>query len=150
MPYLKEFSEWLNSHKDYCFDFVRMYLGIGLFIRGVHAMVNPEYLAMFIDKDSFNVMPQLIVHYIQLAHLCGGLLLAIGLLTRLSALIQMPILLGAVFVVHIQEGLFNMSQSLEFSGLVLFLLILCFVHGGGELSVDHILRTDEEQGYLDG
>lgn len=64
-----------------------------------------------------------------IAHLCGGAFLAIGLLTRLSALLQIPVLAGAVFLIHWHEGLFSLGQSLEFSSLVLFLLILLFIDG---------------------
>ena len=74
-----------------------------------------------------------------LAHLCGGLLLALGLVTRIAAFVQLPALLGAVFVVHLQEGFFTTEQNLEFSLLVLFLLVLAFLHGPGEWSLDRCL-----------
>jgi uncharacterized membrane protein YphA (DoxX/SURF4 family) len=66
-------------------------------------------------------------------------LLALGLLTRLVALVQIPILAGAVFIVHRQDGLFALGQSLEFSALVLFLLCVVFVSGAGRLSLDHVI-----------
>jgi len=46
--------------------------------------------------------------------LVGGAMLTIGFLTRLAAFVQIPILAGAVFIVHRQDGLFAMGQSLEF------------------------------------
>ena len=45
-------------------------------------------------------------------------------ITRIAALVQIPILAGAVFIVHRQDGLFALGQSLEFSALVLFLLCI--------------------------
>lgn len=56
----------------------------------------------------------------------------------LAAAVQVPILVGAVFLVHLREGLFA-SQNLEFALLVLFLLVLTVVHGGGGLSADHAM-----------
>ncbi len=53
---------------------------------------------------------------------------------------QIPILFGAVFFVHWQEGLFaagQSGQSLELAALVLFLLVLVFLAGSGDLSMDH-------------
>jgi uncharacterized membrane protein YphA (DoxX/SURF4 family) len=60
--------------------------------------------------------------------------------TRLAALIQVPVLLGAVFIVHLRQGLFGPGQNLELAVLVLLLLLVSVVHGGGKLSVDHYLR----------
>jgi len=60
--------------------------------------------------------------------------------------VQLPILIGAVFLVHLQEGLFTRHQNLEFSLLVLFLLVLVFIHGSGRWSVDYYVfqRQQEE------
>jgi hypothetical protein len=80
-----------------------------------------------------------LIHYVALAHLCGGLMLAFGLLTRLAALIQIPVLFGAVFLVHLQGGLLAAGQSLEFSALVLVMLGVYFLIGSGRWSVDHYL-----------
>jgi putative oxidoreductase len=71
------------------------------------------------------------------AHLAGGALLALGLITRTAAIVQIPALIGAVFFVHLREGLFRTGQSLELSSLVLFLLCVFAVFGGGRLSLDH-------------
>ncbi|MEX0601413.1 MAG: DoxX family protein, partial [Rhodothermales bacterium] len=79
--------------------------------------------------------------------LVGGIMIAIGLFTRAAALVQLPALVGAVFVVHFQGGLLAPSQSLEFSALVLFLLVLVFLWGSGNLSVDNYVieqPVDEE------
>jgi len=87
-----------------------------------------------------------ILDYVIFAHLCGGAFLAIGLLTRLSAFIQIPVLLGAVFFIHWQEGIITLGQSLEYSSLVLVLLILIFIYGPGRLSLDYYIfgNSDEE------
>ena len=83
-------------------------------------------------------------HYVIIAHLVGGLFLAIGLFTRFAALLQIPVLFGAVFFVHRAEGLFTTSQNLEFSILVLFLLILIFFYGPGVLSLDRVFFKKTE------
>lgn len=85
-----------------------------------------------------------LLHYVALAHFVGGLLLVIGLLTRLAALVQVPILAGAVFIVHREDGLFALGQSLEFSALVLFLLIVITISGGGPLSLDCVVFGEKK------
>jgi putative oxidoreductase len=122
------------------YDLVRAYLGIGLFVRGVLFVSEPELLLGYLQNLNSWFLPYAVVHCVAVAHLCGGLMLAAGMLTRLAAAIQLPILFGAVFLVHSSGGLLNPGQSLEFSSLVLALLLVYFVFGSGELSVDRILR----------
>jgi uncharacterized membrane protein YphA (DoxX/SURF4 family) len=71
--------------------------------------------------------------------LFGGAFLAIGFLTRIAALVQIPVLIGAVFVIHFHEGFFTKAQTLEFASLVLFILLLFIFYGSGPLSVDEIV-----------
>jgi uncharacterized membrane protein YphA (DoxX/SURF4 family) len=138
---LKALGDWLDARRDYFFDMLRIYLGIGLFVKGLQFIWNFEYLeAVFPESDKLQFLKGAILHYIPLAHLGGGLLLAVGLLTRVSALFQIPILLGAAFVVYLPEGVFSYNQDFQFTALVLFLLILILLHGPGPLSVDHYLR----------
>jgi uncharacterized membrane protein YphA (DoxX/SURF4 family) len=55
----------------------------------------------------------------------------------MAALLQILILAGAVFFIHLDQGLMSGEQSLELSVLVLVLLILYFIFGSGTLSLDH-------------
>ena len=125
------------------YDLMRAYLGIGLFVRGVLFVSEPELLLGYMQDVHSWFLPYALVHFVAVAHLCGGLMLAAGLLTRLAAAIQMPILFGAVFLVHSSGGLLNPGQSLEFSALVLALLVVYFIFGSGELSIDRLLREAE-------
>ncbi|HEU4583718.1 MAG TPA: DoxX family protein [Polyangiaceae bacterium] len=125
------------------YDLMRAYLGIGLFVRGVLFVSEPELLLGYMQDVHTWILPYALVHFVAVAHLCGGLMLAAGLLTRLAAATQVPILFGAVFLVHSSGGLLNPGQSLEFSALVLALLIVYFIFGSGELSIDRLLREAE-------
>jgi uncharacterized membrane protein YphA (DoxX/SURF4 family) len=140
----------MHSHPDVMMDLVRIYLGVALFFKGVYFMANRDAL-MKLMEDSGNWLfaPATLAHYILPAHLLGGILLAVGLLTRWAALAQIPILVGAVFYVHLPK-LTLMSaeprQNLELSALVLFLTCLVFLHGSGRFSVDHLLDKGEDHG----
>ena len=131
------------------YDLMRAYLGIGLFVRGVLFVTEPELLLGYMQDIHSWFLPYALVHFVAVAHICGGLMLAAGLLTRLAAAIQLPILFGAVFLVHSSGGLLNPGQSLEFSALVLALLVVYFVFGSGELSVDRVLREAEIRSALE-
>jgi uncharacterized membrane protein YphA (DoxX/SURF4 family) len=135
------FRASLESHADVCLDFIRIYLGIGLFLKGLYfATHTGELMHMMENAGNLWFEPAIIGHYIIVAHLVGGLLLTIGLLTRLAAIVQVPILLGAVFFVSMPGVMdFGPRQHLEFSALVLFLMLLIFLYGAGRFSVDNVL-----------
>lgn len=77
--------------------------------------------------------------YFVAAHSVGGASLALGLATRFSAAVNIPVLLGAVIFVHSSGGLFSPGQGLEFSLFVLLALILIVWHGSGKVSLDRLL-----------
>jgi len=142
MHKLHDLAAWAESRRELWLDCVRIYLGLGLFARGLLLISNTR-TDFFVNVLSRAGEPWLIsaalLHYVALAHFVGGAFLAIGLLTRLAALAQIPILAGAVFIVHRQDGLFALGQSLEFSALVLFLLCIVTLNGAGRLSLDHFV-----------
>ena len=138
--------EWTDAHRDVAFDLIRVYLGIGLFVRGWFFTLDSSQLVnLLAESGDSTFVSAAVAHYVALAHFGGGLLLAIGLLTRVAALVQIPVLIGAVFFVHLGEGLLASGQSLEFSALVLFLLVVIFFHGSGRLSLDYYLFEREDE-----
>lgn len=137
--------DWINEHRTVALDLVRIYLGVGLFIRGVLFAYESQGVGVLVDLSEFSLASAALAHYVTFAHLVGGLMLAVGLLTRLAALIQIPILAGAVFLVHLDQGLLTADQSLEFSALVFFLLVVVFVFGPGEWSADWYVFEREKE-----
>lgn len=127
--------QWQWSHNSLASDLVRMFVGAALLVRGLLFALNPDSLAELAPDR----VVSWVAYYIMVAHLLGGLLLMIGLFTRVAALIQIPVLVGAVLVVHVREGLASPNQSLELASLVLFLLIVFFVFGPGKRSMDYRL-----------
>jgi uncharacterized membrane protein YphA (DoxX/SURF4 family) len=143
---LDRLDRWAVDHADVFFDLIRIYLGVGLFFKAIYFMQNRDYLMQLMDEagPSLWVAPALIGHYVMVAHFAGGIFLALGLLTRLAALIQVPVLLGAVLWVHLPRAVaVEPRQNLEFSLLVLVLLLIVTVLGSGRLSLDQILFRKE-------
>ena len=145
MKNLNEWKLWLQGHEDLFRDLVRIYLGVGLFVKGLYLMSHRNELDQLLGQlDNAAFAQAAAAHYVIPVHIVGGLVLAIGLLTRLAALLQIPILLGAVFYVHLpQMALIDSRQNLEFSALVLFLLVLVAAYGAGRFSVDHLVWKKE-------
>jgi len=136
VPFFDRATPWLSHNQDLSAALVRVYLGLGLLAKGVFFLGHTAWLHDMTVAGHVPLASLALAHYIALAHIGGGLLLAVGLLTRIAALVQLPILIGAVFYLHWTEGLFSGGQGIEFAGLVLFLLLVFTVFGGGRWSVD--------------
>lgn len=147
MESYRRFRAWLEKNRDLGFELVRIYLGLGLFVKGIYFSTHvSQVLDLMGAHGSMDVGNVIIAHYVAMAHLAGGLLVACGFLTRIAAAAQVPVLIGAVVGVHFNEGLFQRSQNLEFAVLVLFLLVITAFHGGGRLSADaRVFGTIKEQ-----
>ena len=82
--------------------------------------------------ESFNAF--WVTHYVALAHLAGGVFIAIGLLTRFSVIVQLPVLIGAVIINFM--GVLNMMELIQ-SLIILALLLFFTFYGSGRFSADH-------------
>lgn len=116
-------------------DLVRIYLGVALLVRGALFVADQTFFVAWMDRAGW-FAPVALGHLVAFVHLGGGIFLALGWFTRLAAAAQVPPLLGAVFLVHWRQGLMQLDQSLELSGLVLALLIVFVLFGSGRLSLD--------------
>jgi putative oxidoreductase len=136
MKQVNEILLWLDKNTNIAYALIRLFLGVALFIRGLILASDPASITSLAGEDKIYWW----YSYITVAHLIGGFSLAVGLLARLGSLLQIPVLFGAVFLIHLKQGLLSVGQSLELSVLVLVLLLIYFVFGSGRLSFDEKLR----------
>jgi len=130
----------LENDPGIAYALIRIFLGIGLFTRGLLFFTHPD---IFSEFD--NEMRYLTWHpYIAVGHIIGGISVGLGFQTRIGALLQIPILIGAIFIIHINQSLVLGNQSLEFSLLVLFLLNIYLLFGSGHLSLDQYFKKKTE------
>ena len=135
---------WADRHHPIWLDFIRLGLGIFLFVKGLIFISDIAVLERLLININMDWSSFWFAHYIAFAHLVGGLLIAMGLVTRLAVLFQLPILIGAVLFVR--PGLEYGSINTEWwvSVLTLCLLIVFFVFDSGRWSIDHYMRTHRE------
>jgi uncharacterized membrane protein YphA (DoxX/SURF4 family) len=130
----------LDSKPGIAFGLIRIFLGIALAIRGYLILTNPDSIVeLGVEQELF-----VWVSLVGITHLFGGVLLAIGFLTRLGAFIQIPILFSAIFFVYSHTKLMMGGQSIELAILVLFLLCVFFVFGAGSLSVKDFMTNKKK------
>lgn len=146
MNMLQRVESWGDTHHPKWLSIVRILLGLFLLWVGILFVMNRDALDAIINESPALVtLSFFIAHYIVFAHVVGGLFIAMGLLTRICALANIPILLGAVFFVHSPTGLFHVYPVLSLSILVLFLLVFFAVVGSGRISVDEFMRRHPER-----
>lgn len=138
MNFLNRMEQWGNAHHPKFMDIIRIVLGIFLCWKGFDYLRNMGELIglMTARASSFDSLIFMLVgHYIVFAHMVGGFLLAIGLFTRFACLIQIPILLGAIFFINIAHDTFRPYPELFLSVIVLLLLIYFLIAGNGPWAV---------------
>ena len=137
MTILHQLDKWSTTHPRLLL-LLRAALGIALVSKGISFISDMISLKALLES-SFGFLPDWIALVITWIHLLCGFLITIGLFTRLSALIQIPILIGAV-IINLSMGIFTPGSELLFSLLVLVLLVLFVFEGGGELSVEDYIK----------
>jgi putative oxidoreductase len=142
MNTLTKIEHWADTHHPQWLDFVRIILGLFILYKGILFISNTEALLSIMKTAELQFVNLGLAHYVAFSHLVGGILIAMGLVTRLAILFQLPILLGAVFLVNIQQGFLSVSNNLEFgiSLIVLILLITFLIYGSGKFSVDNWMK----------
>ena len=140
-------SSWGDRHHPKILDIIRMLLGLSLLVKGVIFLNDSAYLRdLIIEKQAINQPPAVItaiIFYVTYMHILGGGLIFLGLYTRLWALLQLPIVFGAVFLVNITSPYVN--SELWLSVLVLALLVLFTVIGSGPWSLDRLLSNTQNK-----
>lgn len=132
---------WGDTHHPKFLDLVRMALGVFLLLKGIAFMENSAYLKQIIeDQNAVYISSGLLialVYYVTFAHMVGGILITLGTLTRFACIIQIPIVLAAVFLSSFFTSPINSLIWPSISALIL--LVLFTIIGSGPLSLDKFL-----------
>jgi putative oxidoreductase len=139
-------QQWSLTHHPKWLVVLRVILGLFLFRKGITFIYQSEQLEQLLSYTAISSGTPVLSWYIMIAHLLGGILIIAGLFTRLMCLLQIPILIGAVFWVNMRSGILNANTELEFSIIILLLLIVFFIEGGGPLSLDNYFRKPAKRG----
>ena len=137
MNLIQRLEYWGERHHPKWMDIVRIALGLFLCYKGADFLNNMSDLIgiMSSSKYSDSIWYILAGHYTVFAHIAGGIFLALGVFTRIGCLIQIPVLLGAVFFVSTNQEMLRPYSDLFLTILVLLLLIYFLIAGNGPWSV---------------
>jgi len=140
MNLVQKIEHWGDSHHPRWLDCVRIVLGIVIFVKGISFVNDRDTIAELFRQAHFQLSIWSAVHYVVFAHLVGGLFIILGFQTRLAVIIQLPILIGAVFFVNITNGFSFLNSELWFSTVVLVLLLVFLVSGSGKYALDELMN----------
>ena len=131
MNVVQRVEHWGDAHHPRWLDIVRILFGAFLCYKGVDFLMNMgQMLDLIGSRMSFGSFSMMLMgNYVAFAHMLGGILLIMGVLTRFACLLQIPILLGAVFFVD--TTFYRPFSEVLLSIVVLLLLIVFLVVGNG-------------------
>jgi putative oxidoreductase len=146
MSVITNVERWGNNHRPGFLDLFRIALGTFITYKGLYFITHMNDLENTTSGINTWFAGAFIAHYVIFAHILAGPLIAIGLFTRIACLVQIPILIGAVFFVNYPKGLFSLGNhmELEISLIILVGLIVFMIFGAGRFSIDAIRRRDME------
>jgi putative oxidoreductase len=147
MNIVQRLELWGDSHHPKWLDIIRIGLGIFLCYKGIQILNNMSAMINLMSNNvSFgSVTIVSLSNIVAFAHLLGGFLIILGLLTRFACLIQIPILIGAVFFINLSGNILKPFSELFISILVLLLLILFLIVGNGPWSFKLSSEKDEKK-----
>ena len=137
----------LNSRQPSVLTILRIALGLILFWKSFNfirdtaiAQTLIEHTGVGVFSDNAKVLA-LVITYLGL--LCGFFIF-IGLFTRIASVVQIPVLIVAVFFVNI-KNIDENKIELFLSVITLLLLILFAIKGSGVFSADEYFRQGAAQ-----
>lgn len=140
MATIRELNKWANTHTYYPIDILRIGYGVFLFLKGVEFITEHRYLHDILSVMGNFASEMLLIHYVALAHMVGGIMIIIGFLTRWSVGVQMPIILCAFLLNFIDQ--FNYSEFIQ-SSIAIVLGITFLLYGSGKHSADYYLKMEQ-------
>ena len=128
-----------NRFNQWTLTILRIVLGVIFTYHGYIKLFAPGGFAGTVDffTNIGIILPKFSALVVTVAEFFGGLLLLIGLLTRVTAFVLILEMLVAFFKVHIKQGFFISSQAYgyEYVLLILTVLLAILISGPGKLSL---------------
>ena len=139
-------ESWADRHHPQWIDLLRVILGIIFIIKGVALIEHREQVVMMMEKSNIDLFTfSLSSQYVIAFDLAGGFLIAIGLLTRLIVLFQLPIVVLSIVFIDYHQDLFALNSELGYLVLILALVLFFLFYGSGNMSVDHLIAKRNDK-----
>jgi putative oxidoreductase len=131
-------SNWYIEAVQWAACMLRIQLGIVFILHGsqkVFGILGGPGMPGFIQWSSTLGLPAALAYAAAYAELIGGLLLFFGILAELGALMVIPVMLGAIFLVHWKNGFFIQNSGYEYCLLLIVVAVAIMLLGPGKLAL---------------
>lgn len=141
---IQRLTHWGDVHHPKWVEIFRILLGAFFLWKAFEFINSMNQLAtvMFMDQSNFVLDFTLgaIRFYTIMVHIIGGFMVLFGVYTRFWCLIQIPILLLAMFFYHSPTMVMSPDGNLGISVGILLLTIFVTIEGSGPWSADKLLK----------
>ena len=135
-----------NAIRPSWLTILRVVLGVILIWKGINFIRNTAELNSMIentDIDLFSQRAGILASTVSILSLLCGFFITVGLFTRLSSIIQIPIVIAAIILIN-SKNIESNSFELFLTIVVFVLLVLFTIKGSGPLSADEYFRRGAE------
>ena len=124
---------------------LRAFLGVLFAYHGALRLLVPTNLAGSISYFTQVGIPyaNYVIYAFAVIELAGGILLFLGLFTRLSAFVVMLEMIYIFFQVHLRNGFLVGNNGYEFVLLLIFALLFVLVNGPGHVAFEKMLWEEQ-------
>jgi uncharacterized membrane protein YphA (DoxX/SURF4 family) len=147
MTTLQQIRSWSAAHHPKWLVIIRIGLGLILMAKGINFMHDTSILNRLFYGSAEQAQNN--IHWLPIiitwADLLSGVMILIGMWTRLMCLLQVPILVGAVIFMS-QQGGYAADKEMGMAILALVLTIFFLVEGSGPLSLDSYFERNAGRG----
>lgn len=139
MNKISKIQQWGDRNHPQWLDYFRIALGLILIWKGVQFALNLRPFTNFMTEVSIGPAASisLLAHSIIFLHIIGGFLICVGSKTRLFCMLNLPILIYAVFFINFRADIFRPYSEIWLSSFVLLGLICFYIEGDGKISIEY-------------
>ena len=138
MMTVKQMCDWAcgvskdPQHMDWALLIIRLSVAATFIVHGWQKIGNIDGTIGFFASLGFGAM---LTYFVAYAEFIGGILLALGVMTRLVGGLFAAIMVVAIYAVHFKNGFNNSGGGYEFQLLLLACSLAIAMVGPGRLSV---------------
>jgi putative oxidoreductase len=140
MGIAQHMNRWHDARYTFFHFALRLVVGLLLLLKGIYFVSHSQQLETLIIASTAGSAVNVLVGYITFAHLFGGAFIMLGLLTRVAVILQIPIVIGALYYNLAPNAFGSSGGELLLSIVVLVLLIYVLLFGAGPISMDDYLK----------
>lgn len=131
-----------RSAVDISLLIVRIAAGVVFMVHGAQKMFglfDGPGLASTVEMMGAGGVPAPVAYLVAIGEFFGGLGLIVGFLSRFSAASLIIIMIGAILMVHGQNGFLMQNQGFEYNWALIGLLAPTLIAGPGKYAVSHFM-----------